>query len=78
MSALVARARSSLLEREGVEPHDRLRALVAGVFQRGHTARREPGVRALADRLVAELAAQVHDAGGRTSWRASPTSCPSR
>jgi cytochrome P450 len=34
---------------------------VAGVFQREHTARREPGVRALADRLVAELAAQVHE-----------------
>jgi cytochrome P450 len=62
VSALVARARDSLLEREG-EPHDRLRALVAGVFQREHTARREPGVRALADRLVAELAAQVHDTG---------------
>jgi cytochrome P450 len=45
VSALVAGARGSLLEREG-EPHDRLRALVAGVFQRGHTARRELGVRA--------------------------------
>ena len=44
-------------------PHDRLRALVGGVFQRGHTARLEPGVRALADRLVAELAAQVRGAG---------------
>jgi cytochrome P450 len=54
--------RNSLLEREG-EPHDRLRALVAAVFQRGHTARLEPGVRALADRLVAELAAQVRCAG---------------
>jgi cytochrome P450 len=54
--------RNSLLEREG-EPHDRLRALVGGVFQRGHTARLEPGVRALADRLVAELAAQVRGAG---------------
>jgi unspecific monooxygenase len=54
--------RNSLLEREG-EPHDRLRALVAAVFQRGHTARLEPGVRALADRLVAELAAGVRCAG---------------
>jgi cytochrome P450 len=54
--------RNSLLEREG-EPHDRLRALVAAVFQRGHTARLEPGVRALADRLVAELAAEVRCAG---------------
>jgi cytochrome P450 len=54
--------RNSLLKREG-EPHDRLRALVGGVFQRGHTARLGPGVRALADRLVAELAAQVRCAG---------------
>jgi unspecific monooxygenase len=54
--------RNSLLEREG-EPHDRLRTLVAGVFQRGHTARLEPGVRALADRLVADLASRIHDTG---------------
>jgi unspecific monooxygenase len=54
--------RNSLLEREG-EPHDRLRALVAGVFQRGHTARLEPRVRALADRLVDDLAANIRDAG---------------
>ena len=54
--------RNSLLEREG-EPHDRLRTLVAGVFQRGHTARLEPRVRALADRLVADLAARIGDAG---------------
>ena len=54
--------RNSLLEREG-EPHDRLRTLVAGVFQRGHTARLEPGVRALADRLVDDLAARIADAG---------------
>jgi cytochrome P450 len=54
--------RNSLLEREG-EPHDRLRTLVAGVFQRGHTARLEPGVRTLADRLVGDLAARVADAG---------------
>jgi unspecific monooxygenase len=54
--------RTSLLEREG-EPHDRLRALVAGVFNRGHTARLEPRVRALADRLVAELATRIRDAG---------------
>jgi cytochrome P450 len=69
--------RNSLLEREG-EPHDRLRALVGGVFQRGHTARLEPGVRALADRLVAELAAQCAAPGRRMSWRASRTSCRSR
>jgi cytochrome P450 len=54
--------RNSLLEREG-EPHDRLRTLVAGVFHRGHTARLEPGVRALADRLVADLAARIDDTG---------------
>jgi len=54
--------RNSLLEREG-EPHDRLRALVAGAFNRGHTARLEPAVRALADRLVAELAVQVRHTG---------------
>ena len=35
--------RNSLLEREG-EPHDRLRTLVAGAFNRGHTARLEPAV----------------------------------
>lgn len=46
--------RNSLLEREG-EPHHRLRTLVAGAFNRGHTARLEPAVRALADRLVAGL-----------------------
>ena len=54
--------RNSLLEREG-EPHHRLRGLVAGVFARGHTARLEPGVRALADRLVADLGAGIRDAG---------------
>lgn len=46
--------RNSLLEREG-EPHRRLRGLVAGAFNRGHTARLEPAVRALADGLVAGL-----------------------
>ena len=54
--------RNSLLEREG-EPHDRLRTLVAGAFNRGHTARLEPAVSALADRLVAELAVQVRHTG---------------
>ncbi|OLT10509.1 cytochrome [Pseudonocardia sp. CNS-139] len=54
--------RNSLLEREG-EPHDRLRTLVAGAFNRGHTARLEPWVRGLADRLVADLAEQVHTDG---------------
>jgi cytochrome P450 len=50
--------RNSLLEREG-EPHHRLRALVAGAFNRGHTARLEPAVRALADRLVAAAAEEA-------------------
>ena len=54
--------RNSLLEREG-PAHDRLRALVAGVFNRGHTARLEPWVRALADRLVGELAGRIGDEG---------------
>jgi unspecific monooxygenase len=54
--------RNSLLEREG-EAHDRLRTLVASVFNRGHTARLEPAVRALADRLVAELAVQARHTG---------------
>ena len=54
--------RNSLLEREG-PAHDRLRALVAGVFNRGHTARLEPWVRALADRLVGELARRITDEG---------------
>jgi unspecific monooxygenase len=50
--------RNSLLEREG-PPHDRLRRLVAGAFNRGHTARLEPRVRALAGRLVAELVEHI-------------------
>ncbi len=54
--------RNSLLEREG-PPHDRLRRLVAGAFNRGHTARLEPRVRALADRLVAELGERVRADG---------------
>ena len=54
--------RNSLLEREG-EPHDRLRTLVAAAFNRGHTARLEPGVRGRADRLVAGVAARIREAG---------------
>jgi cytochrome P450 len=54
--------RNSLLEREG-EPHDRLRRQVAGAFARGHVARLEPWVRALADRMVAGLVERI-DAGG--------------
>jgi unspecific monooxygenase len=54
--------RNSLLEREG-PTHARLRALVAGAFNRGHTARLEPWVRGLADRLVDDLVERV-DADG--------------
>jgi cytochrome P450 len=54
--------RNSLLEREGPS-HARLRGLVAGAFNRGHTARLEPWVRALAGRLVDELAEQIRAAG---------------
>jgi cytochrome P450 len=54
--------RNSLLEREG-PPHDRLRRLVAGAFNRGHTARLEPRVRALAGRLVAELVERIRADG---------------
>jgi cytochrome P450 len=54
--------RNSLLEHEG-EPHDRLRRLVAGAFNRGHTSRLEPWVRGLADRLVAELVERVRTEG---------------
>jgi unspecific monooxygenase len=50
--------RNSLLEREG-ESHHRLRTLVAGAFNRGHTARLEPWVRSLATRLVDDLAAGI-------------------
>jgi unspecific monooxygenase len=54
--------RNSLLEREG-PPHDRLRRLVAGAFNRGHTARLEPRIRELAMRLVGELAERARADG---------------
>ncbi len=54
--------RNSLLEREG-EPHSRLRALVAGAFNRGHAARLQPWVRDLAGRLVDDLAAGIEADG---------------
>ena len=54
--------RNSLLEREG-PTHARLRALVAGAFNRGHTARLQPWVRGLADRLVDELAERIRTDG---------------
>ncbi len=54
--------RNSLLEREG-PPHARLRGLVAGAFNRGHTARLEPWVRSVAGRLVDRLAARIASDG---------------
>jgi cytochrome P450 len=54
--------RNSLLEREGPS-HARLRGLVAGAFQRGHTARLGPWVRGLASRLVDGLVARIRDEG---------------
>jgi cytochrome P450 len=54
--------RNSLLEREGPS-HARLRGLVAGAFNRGHTARLEPQVRKVAGRLVDGLAERIRDEG---------------
>jgi cytochrome P450 len=54
--------RNSLLEREG-PTHARLRGLVAGAFNRGHTARLEPWVRAVAGRLVDRLASGIRADG---------------
>ena len=61
--------RNSLLEQEGPS-HARLRGLVAGAFNRGHTARLAPWVSALADRLVGELAAAI-DADGSADLMAT-------
>ena len=61
--------RNSLLEQEGPS-HARLRGLVAGAFNRGHTARLAPWVTALADRLVGELAAAI-DAEGSADLMAT-------
>lgn len=54
--------RNSLLEREGPS-HARLRGLVAGAFNRGHTARLGPWVRTVAGRLVDRLADRIRDDG---------------
>jgi cytochrome P450 len=54
--------RNSMLET--VPPrHTRLRRLVAGAFNRGHTDRLRPTVQAIADRLVGQLAARISDEG---------------
>ncbi|HEY3263447.1 MAG TPA: cytochrome P450 [Pseudonocardiaceae bacterium] len=53
--------RNSMLE-SGPPRHTRLRKLVAGAFNRGHTERLRPTVQAVADRLVDDLAAPIrHD-----------------
>lgn len=52
--------RHSLLESEP-PTHTRLRRLVAGAFSRGHVARLQPVVTALAEGLVDDLAARLHD-----------------
>ncbi len=54
--------RNSLLEREG-PTHARLRGLVAGAFNRGHTARLDPWVRAVAAGLIDRLAMTIRDDG---------------
>ncbi len=54
--------RNSLLENEPPR-HTRLRRLISAAFGRGHTARLQPWVRAVADDLVARLAAAI-DAEG--------------
>jgi len=54
--------RTSMLENEP-PTHTRLRRLVAGAFGRGHVERLRSTVDDLADRLVADLAARVADAG---------------
>ncbi|WP_156758423.1 cytochrome P450 [Actinokineospora pegani] len=54
--------RNSLLESEP-PTHTRLRRLIAAGFGRGHTERLRPRVDALADDLVAALAARIADEG---------------
>jgi cytochrome P450 len=56
--------RTSILESEP-PTHTRLRRLVAGAFGRGHVERMRPWVAGMADRLVADLAAQLR--AGRPS-----------
>jgi len=52
--------RNSMLENEPPR-HTRLRRLVAGAFNRGHTERLRPTVQAVADRLVDAMVARIRD-----------------
>lgn len=52
--------RNSMLENEPPR-HTRLRRLVAGAFNRGHTERLQPTVQAVADRLVEAMVTRVRD-----------------
>jgi len=52
--------RNSMLENEPPR-HTRLRRLVAGAFNRGHTERLRPTVQAVADRLVADVVERIRD-----------------
>ncbi|HEY0640908.1 MAG TPA: cytochrome P450 [Pseudonocardiaceae bacterium] len=54
--------RNSMLENEPPR-HTRLRRLVAGAFNRGHTERLRPTVQAVADRLVAGMVERIRDDG---------------
>lgn len=54
--------RNSMLETQPPR-HTRLRRLVAGAFNRGHTERLRPTVQAIADRLVDELVVRIRDVG---------------
>jgi cytochrome P450 len=54
--------RNSMLENQPPQ-HTRLRKLVAGAFNRGHTERLRPTVQAVANRLVDDMVARIRDAG---------------
>ena len=54
--------RNSMLE-SSPPRHTRLRKLVAGAFNRGHTERLRPTVQAVADRLVEDLAERLRGGG---------------
>ena len=54
--------RNSMLETSPPR-HTRLRRLVAGAFNRGHTERLRPTVQAVADRLVGDLVERLRDGG---------------